>query len=400
MSGAIGVTSTDPKRPGDKLNTVEVFRRASDGVVHVSACGIVSSPFDSHTATAVEHEEFSPGCWPRCRLRRWRFLHVGIVFVCLVTFWRVSATAQTGAEDAHITPRQTAGTKTDTGVERDARVRVGSIVKDVNLVLVPVTVTDDIGRPVTGLDKQNFAVYEAQAKQQVQYFSTEDAPISVGILFDASGSMSDKIEEARKAIGEFFKTANPQDEFFVIAFADRPKLISDFDSSPEDIQSKLMLVAPKGATALHDAIYLGLSKASQGHYPRRALLIISDGGDNHSRYSEREVMTFAREADTPIYAIGIHSAPRAREEHLGSWMLGKMTEATGGRHFTIERPQDLADVTTKIGYILRNRYVLGYRPGNPVHDGKWRKIKVRLQLPKEMPHLAIYAKTGYYAPPK
>lgn len=349
---------------------------------------------------AVEHDEFPPGCRPRCRLRRWRFLHVGIVFVCLVTFWRVSATAQTGTEDAHIIPRQITGTETDTGVERNARVRAGSIVKDVNLVLVPVTVTDDIGRPVTGLEKQDFAVYEAKAKQQVQYFSTDDAPISVGILFDASGSMSDKIEEARKAIAEFLKTANPQDEFFVIEFSDRPKLISDFDSSADDVLSKLMLVAPKGATALHDAIYLGLTKASQGHYARRALLIISDGGDNNSRYSEREVMAYAKEADTPIYAIGIHTAPRAREEHLGSWMLGKMTEATGGRHFTIDRPQDLADVTTKIGYMLRNRYLLGYRPGNPVHDGKWRKIKVRLQPPKEMLHLAIYAKTGYYAPAK
>ena len=374
-----------------------MFRRASDGVVHVSARGIVSSPFDSQTVMAVELE-FPPGRWPRRRLRQSRFLHV--VIVCLVTFWPVSATAQIGAEDVHITPRQPVGAETDAGVERDTRVHVGSIVKDVNLVLVPVTVTDIEGRPVTGLEKQNFAVYEGQAIQQVQYFSTEDAPISVGILFDTSGSMSDKIDQAREALAEFFKTANPQDEFFVIAFSDRPRLISDFDDSPEDVQSKLMLVAPTGATALHDAIYLGLSKASHGHYPRRALLIISDGGDNHSRYSEREVMAFASEADTPIYAIGIHTAPRAREEHLGSWMLGKMTEATGGCHFTIERPQDLADVTTKIGYMLRNQYVLGYRPDNPLHDGKWRKIKVRLQPPKEMPHLTIYAKTGYYAPAK
>jgi Ca-activated chloride channel family protein len=308
-----------------------------------------------------------------------------------------SAFGQNGAEDVHISPLQPVGAKAGPGVEGDLRARVRPIIKDVDLVLVPVTVTDDMARPVTGLEKQYFAVYEGQAKQRVQYFSAEDAPITVGIIFDASSSMSDKMEEARAALAEFFKTANPQDEFFLIAFSDRPELIADFDTSPEDIQSKLMLVAPQGRTALHDAVYLGLSKASQAHYSRRALLIISDGGDNHSRYSERELMEFAKEADTPIYAIGIHRAPGAREERLGSWMLSEMTKATGGYHFTIERPQDLADVATKIGYMLRNQYVLGYRPDNPLNDGKWRKIKVKLQVPEEIQHWTIYAKTGYYA---
>lgn len=368
-------------------------RPPRNGVNKVNTVGVKLTPESDTPAERI---------LPRFRRPRSQFGKLGLLYfvigtVGVVTLWQILATAQTQAEDVHVAARWPAMSETDAGPGRDARLHSRSIIKDVNLVLVPVTVTDDMGRPVTGLEKHNFTVYEGPARQQVQYFSSEDAPISIGILFDVSGSMSDKIQQAREAVGEFLKTANPEDEFFVITFSDRPQLVSDFDSSPENIQSKLMLVAPKGATALHDAIYLGLSKAKSGRYARRALLIISDGGDNHSRYSEREVMTFAREADTPTYAIGIHTAPKAREEEMGSWMLGKMTEATGGLHFTIDRSQDLADVATKIGHLLRNRYVLGYKPDNPVHDGKWRKIKVRLEPPNEVSHLRTYAKTGYYA---
>ncbi|HWR14886.1 MAG TPA: VWA domain-containing protein [Terriglobales bacterium] len=314
--------------------------------------------------------------------------------VSFVALWPLLTTAQTNNEPVHIIPHQQGHANTES---ENRRLYVGSIVKDVNLVLVPVTVTDDLGGPVTGLRKQNFAVYEGQEKQPVQYFSSEDAPVSIGILFDASGSMSDKMQEAREAIAQFLNVANPEDEFFLISFSNRPELLSDFTRSPEDILSKLMFVAPDGATALHDAIYLGLSKAAHSYYSRRALLIISDGGDNHSRYSEKEVMRFAKEADTPIYAVGIHTTMGTAEERLGPWMLEEMTEATGGRHFTIRRSADLLEVTTKIGYQLRNRYVLGYRPTNAASDGKWRKIKVKLELPNGAPHLTAYAKTGYYA---
>lgn len=325
--------------------------------------------------------------------RQARFLQTVVVFACVISSLSVSTTAQSAA-DVHITPRQVTGEMAgDAGA---ARVHLRSIVKEVNLVLVPVTVTNYMGHPVTGLEKENFVVYEGQAKQTVQYFFSEDAPVSVGILFDASGSMFNKIEQARRAIAEFLKTANPQDEFSVITFSDRPQLICDFGSSPEDIQSQLKLVRPKGATALLDAVYLGLTKAVQGQYPRRALLIVSDGGDNNSRYSEREVMELAREADTPIYAIGIHTAPQTKEERSGRWMLNEMTEASGGIHFSIEQTQDLSDVTTKIGYLLHNQYVLGYKPSNTVHDGKWRKIKVKLDPPNLRRDVRVYAKAGYY----
>src|SRR5258708_1000251 len=159
----------------------------------------------------------------------------------------------------------------------------------VDLVLVPVTVTDPMNRLVTGLDRENFQVFEGKDRQDVRHFSSEDAPISLGVIFDMSGSMGSKIERAREAVNQFFKTANPQYEFFMITFADKPEEISDFTSSVEDIQGRLIYTVPKGRTALLDAIYLGVSKMRQAKYPKKALLIISDGGDNHSRYTEGEI---------------------------------------------------------------------------------------------------------------
>jgi Ca-activated chloride channel family protein len=274
----------------------------------------------------------------------------------------------------------------------------GTIV-DVNLVLVNVTVTDDWNRIVTGLDKDNFAVLEGSEVQEVKHFSSEDAPISLGVIFDMSGSMNDKIEKAREAVIEFFKTANPQDEFFMITFNDRPQLRADFTKSVEDVQGKLVYTVPQGSTAMLDAIYMGVSKMKDAHNSKKALLIISDGGDNHSRYTENEIKSMVKEADVQIYAIGIFTAGASQPEEIaGPALLTEISQVTGGRMFTINNPNELADVATKIGIELRNQYVLGYRPNNKVKDGHWRKIKVRLIPPKGLPHLNVYARTGYYAP--
>ncbi|HEY1939023.1 MAG TPA: VWA domain-containing protein [Candidatus Angelobacter sp.] len=270
---------------------------------------------------------------------------------------------------------------------------------DVNLVLVNVTVTDDWNRIVTGLDKENFSVLEGSEVQEVRHFSSEDAPISLGVIFDMSGSMSDKIMKAREAVIEFFKTANPQDEFFMITFNDRPQLRSDFTKSIEDIQGKLVYTVPQGSTAMLDAIYMGVSKMKDARNSKKALLIISDGGDNHSRYTENEIKSMVKEADVQIYSIGIFSvAPTQQEEIAGPALLTEISQVTGGRMFTINNPNELADVATKIGIELRNQYVIGYRPNNKVKDGHWRKIKVKLNPPKGLPHLNVYARTGYYAP--
>ncbi|MBA3913204.1 MAG: VWA domain-containing protein [Acidobacteriales bacterium] len=307
--------------------------------------------------------------------------------------------AQTSTEDVHVAPRVQPPAPKEPEIDPSLKTHTKPLKVDVDLVLVPVTITDPLNRLVTGLDKENFALYEGKDQQEIKHFSSEDAPVSLGVIFDVSGSMTSKIERAREAVVEFFKTANPQDEFFMIAFADKPEQISDFTQSIEDIQGKLVYTIPKGRTALLDAIYLGISKMRQAKYQKRALLIISDGGDNHSRYTEGEIKKVVKEADTLIYAIGLYDQYfSTQEEQLGPQLLGDIAELTGGRSFTIDNPNDLADVATKIGVELRNQYVLGYRPRNPTRDGKWRKIKVKLIPPKGLPPLRVYAKTGYYAP--
>jgi Ca-activated chloride channel homolog len=320
----------------------------------------------------------------------------------LLLLWGTVSFAQEGDVDSiHITPRIETRTKPDPAaaiVAESLRSRIPVVKSKVDLVLVPVTVTDPMNRLVTGLDKENFQVFEGKEAQEVRNFSAEDAPVSLGVIFDMSGSMSSKIERAREAVIEFFKTANPQDEFFLIAFADKPEEVSDFTQSVEDLQGKLVFTVPKGRTALLDAIYLGVSKMRQAKYPKKALLIISDGGDNHSRYTEGEIKNLVKEADVMIYSIGIYDHYfQTEEERLGPALLSDISDLSGGRSFTIDNPNDLADVATKIGIELRNQYVLGYRPKNPGHDGKWHKIKVKLLPPKGLPPLHVYARTGYYA---
>jgi len=328
-----------------------------------------------------------------------------------LTYWCVPALAQTDVNDVHIDPRVvekppeaakpdllTATTATTTAAA-DLTAHVRPLKVDVDLVLVPVTITDPMNRLVTGLDKENFQLFEGNATQQIRTFSAEDAPVSLGVIFDSSGSMSSKMDRAKDAVVEFFKTANPQDEFFMITFSDEPEEVSDFTSSVDEIQNKLVFAVPRRRTALLDAIYMGVSKMRQAKFPKKALLIISDGGDNHSRYTEGEIRSPVKEADVMIYAIGIYDRyASAVEERLGPQLLSDITELTGGRAFTIDNPNDLGDVATKIGVELRNQYVLGYRPTKVMHDGKWRKIKVKLLPPKGLPPLRVYARTGYYAP--
>ncbi len=272
---------------------------------------------------------------------------------------------------------------------------------DVDLVLVNVTVTDPFNRLVTGLERENFRVFEDNTEQEIVHFSSEDVPISIGVIFDMSGSMSNKVDKSRLAAVQFFKTANPQDEFFLVSFNDRAQLTSRFTNSVEELQNRLMYTAAHGRTALLDAIYLGLSQMRGARNAKRALLIISDGGDNHSRYNEADIKNFVKEADVQLYAIGIYDQVgyrRSPEELNGPTLLTELTEMTGGRVFPVENLNDLPDTAAKIGMELRNQYVLGYRPSNRARDAKWRKIKVKLRPPRGLPPLNVYAKTGYYAP--
>ena len=305
--------------------------------------------------------------------------------------WPALAVAQSGVSDdvKHDTPGQL--------IKPSQSVHI-----DVDLALVNVTVTDPYDRLVTGLEPDNFRIFENSVEQEIQYFSSEDVPISIGVIFDLSGSMANKVDKAREAASQFFKTANPQDEFFLVSFNERAELMSGFTSSVEDLQSRILSAPAKGRTALLDAIYLGLNQMRAARNGKRALLIMSDGGDNNSRYSEKDIKRLVREAGTQLYSVGIFDpfANRSRtpEELSGPSLLSEVTELTGGRAFSVENINELPDTAAKIGAELRNQYILGYRPSNKSRDARWRKIKVKLRAPKGLPPLSVYAKTGYYAP--
>ena len=285
---------------------------------------------------------------------------------------------------------------------RQPNIHTRPIQVNVNMVMVGVTVTDPYDRIVTGLDKGNFEVFDDKVAQEIQTFSTEDVPISVGMIFDASGSMSDKIEKSKEAALQFFKTSNPEDEFMLIQFNERPDLISAFTSKFEKLQDRLLFVKSGGRTALLDAIYLGLNEMKKARSTRKALLVISDGGDNHSRYTENEIKRAVRESDTQIFAVAVleplASRNRTPEEAAGPSLLSDLATVSGGRMFSVEDASELPDIAEKISIELRNEYVIGYKPSNLVRDGRWRRIKVKLDPPRGLPPLQVYARTGYYAP--
>ena len=273
---------------------------------------------------------------------------------------------------------------------------------DKTLVLINVTVTDPLNRFVTGLEKEHFRLYEEKVEQEITQFSSEDAPISIGLVFDTSGSMGAKLQKSRQAAAEFFKTANPADEFFLVQFNDRPELVVPFTTDTDKIQSALTFTQSKGRTALLDGVYLAMNEMKKARNPRKALLIISDGGDNSSRYTETEIKNRVREADVQMFSIGIFESlggrGRTPEEAAGPGLLNELAEQTGGREYAIENVAELPDIAAKIGIELRNEYILGYTPKNRERDGKYRKVQVKLNQPRGLPPLKAYFRLGYYAP--
>jgi Ca-activated chloride channel homolog len=271
---------------------------------------------------------------------------------------------------------------------------------EVDLVLVNATVTDPSNRFVTGLEREHFQVFEDKIEQKISHFSNEDLPTSIGLLFDVSSSMSDKISRAKDAAIAFLKTSNPDDEFFLETFADRPKVDEEFTSDVSEIQNRLAYKVAKGSTTLYDAVYLALEKMKQGHNPKKAILLITDGEDTRSRYSLVNVRNAVKESDVQIYAIGIVSSYYSdfAQGRSGRSVLEEMTEITGGKAYFPNSVYELEDICTKIAIELKNQYILGYSSTNPSKDGRWRKIKVKLNAPKGLPTLSVRTKSGYFAP--
>jgi Ca-activated chloride channel homolog len=280
---------------------------------------------------------------------------------------------------------------------RPADIKVNS-----TLVLINVTVTDPLNRFVTGLERDNFRLFEDKSEQDISAFSSEDAPLSIGLVFDTSGSMGAKLQKSREAAADFFQTSNPDDEFFLVRFNDRPELAVAFTKDTDQVQSALTFTQSKGRTALLDGVYVAMNQMKKARNPRKALLIISDGGDNSSRYTESEIKNAVREADVQIYAIGIFEPvggrSRTPEESMGPGLLNDLAEQTGGRAYAIENPSELPDVAAKIGVELRNQYILGYTPRKQQRDGKYHRVQVKLVQPRGLPPLKASYRLGYYAP--
>lgn len=270
---------------------------------------------------------------------------------------------------------------------------------NVDLVLVGVTVLDHSDRTVTGLETSDFTVLEDSNRQTIRYLSAIDQPISLVIVFDASASMATKIQAERKAVGEIINNSNPQDEFTVIVVQSKPEMIFQSDDPGSDLQRRIELVQPEGRTALWDGLYLALNKLQTASYQRKAIVLISDGGNNHSRYTQSEIKSQLEEADVEVYALGIFDRfAKHTEEKTGPLQLDEVASVTGGRMFSVHDPAEISHAVAQINSELRNQYVLGYYSSNRDRNGKWRKLKVRLAGSAAASKLRLYARKGYYAP--
>jgi Ca-activated chloride channel homolog len=317
-------------------------------------------------------------------------------FVAVVVMMNLSIlSAQSAIEEVHVQPRAQSAKPDVPGVLAQGATAI--IRQSVELVLVPVTVMDESNRIITGLEQGNFQLYENKQAQPIKHFWKEDAPVSVGIVLDVSGSMDTKIERARDAVVAMLTASNPQDEFFLMTFANRPTLVQDFTPNVDDIRGHLLFTKPKGSTSLIDAIVMAISHMRSARYQRKALVIISDGGDNRSRYTEKEVKSLIKEADVLVYSIGVFDTEfRTKEERLGPELLATISGLTGASAYTLDNPKHLPVVAEHIANELRNQYMLGYSPEESRRDGKWRKIKVKLALPRGLQALRVQARSGYY----
>jgi VWFA-related protein len=257
----------------------------------------------------------------------------------------------------------------------------------VKVVLVPVSVTDQLNRPIHNLSQDRFRILEDGVEQKITSFLWEDGPVSLGLLFDCSGSMKNRIEASVSALKHVFQTAMPGDEFFLIKFADDVQLLTGFTSEPDSIERRLGYVQPNGWTALLDAVGLGINQMRSAKNPRKVLLILSDGNDNNSRYTESEIRSRVMESDVRIFAIGLSYRPR---------LLQRLAEETGGSVLVAHDLSDLPEVVQRMSAEIRSQYLLGYSPRNEARDGKFRKVKVELMQPAGAPSFRASWRRGYY----
>ena len=302
----------------------------------------------------------------------------------------IYAVAQMGMDEVHVLPRTDPTFQTSTQQALRA---------NVDLVLVNVSVLDRADRAVVGLSSSNFTLLDDKSRQVIRYISNEDDPISLVVVLDVSASMAVNIQDVRKAFAELIDTSNPQDDFGMIVVNDKARVGLRFDDSASEIRRAVAALQPDGSTALWDGMYLGIEELKKSHHQRKAMIVISDGGDNHSRHTESELKSLLKEADVEVYAVGMFSRNATRlEERKGPLQLDEVTSVTGGRVFSVQGSVELSRAVTQISRELRNQYILGYYPSNRSRDGKWRRLKIRLTGPESQAKVWLYAKKGYYAP--
>jgi VWFA-related protein len=264
---------------------------------------------------------------------------------------------------------------------------------DSDLILVPVSVVDQQNHPVTGLTRENFRVFDDGVERTLTNFAMEDEPVAVGLVFDHSGSVMQVMHNESVATSTFLKISNPADEYFLVEFASKPEVAVPMSKGNEEVQYRILVTKNGGLTALHDAVILGLNELKKSTFNRKALLVVTDGGENHSRYSRKELEDVVNESDALIYAIAFRTGDSNFE------LLKWMTELSGGRMFPAE-PQDMPDIAAKIGLELRNRYVLGFSASGIPRDGKVHNLRVQLIPPHGMPPLKASWRRAYKAPEK
>jgi Ca-activated chloride channel family protein len=281
------------------------------------------------------------------------------------------------------------------------------------MVLIPVTVTDRNGKTIKGLRAEDFNILDDQTPQQIVSLATEDAPCSVGLVLDISGSMQNTLGSAKGVAQAFFRTANPDDEFLLLTVSTQPAATPGFTTDIADLEKNIEFAKPGGRTALIDTVYLGLNRMREARRPRRALLILSDGMDNQSRYSKSELMRVALEADVQIYTIIMDNGsaggsgntipfrpslvrkPSDRaQESQGPDLLETLSDRTGGLHFRARNDAEAKDAVIKAAQAIRDEYLIAYQPSDSGTTGKYHRVRVKSSVPK----VNIHARNGYYAP--
>lgn len=282
---------------------------------------------------------------------------------------------------------------TDNKATSEERITVNT-----DLISFNVTVTDTAGRAVTGLSENTFSIYDNGALREVHFFSDEDVPASVAIVFDTSGSMSEgKIVQAKEALARFIRTSKEEDEFFLIDFNERARLLLDGTRDADAVLKKFSYVTPDGNTAFYDAVYFGVEKVLRGSRTRKIVLVISDGEDNESRYTLDELRRRLRETEVILYAVGFGGYFPRKGGLNGRDTLEELAQTTGGKAFFPKGAVETDEAFERIALEVRRFYSIGFYPADFAADGKKHRLKVKLNLPAGSPRLFVRHREAYYA---